>query len=411
MEPDPPHLRCCGAVKRSPSGGARGRGHPARLWLSPRRKHDRPPARLAVPKHQAQFAPFQVVGCGEDDDVVLSRGHPGRVPVTAPRPVPNAAHRDHGGRRRTVFVAHAQLESRGAPPERHIGSITDPQFLALLEHVGRRALSSFPAHDLLVLDHLHREDKVPPELRSRLPRLIRLGVVESVGRGRGTRYLLSRKAHAALGSSGTYTRQLGLDRAQNKALLLKHTEESAEAGAKFEEFQQALPGLSRDQVQTLVRELKRERLVVSRGATKAARWFPAPKTQSDAVPPNREEEEQAPIPRVSRELRRRKDCVETRRSRAPPCAEGSLRPVTSAGPPRCQGQEQRTVMKRVPLGEPNPFPPGRSRAGSERWPAGSRHSERRSYLAFRTRLARGTVPRPVRSRTREEHTGPRDSAA
>ena len=171
------------------------------------------------------------------------------------------------------------------------GRITDPQFLAFLEHVGRRALSSFSAHDLLVLDHLHREDKVPPELRSRLPRLIRLGVVESVGRGRGTRYLLSRKAHAALGSSGTYTRQRGLDRAQNKALLLKHIEGSAETGAKFEEFQQALPGLSRDQVQTLVRELKREGLVVSRGATKAARWFPAPKTQSDAIPRNHGEEE------------------------------------------------------------------------------------------------------------------------
>ncbi len=157
--------------------------------------------------------------------------------------------------------------------------------------VGRRTLSSFSAHDLLVLDHLHREERVPPELRPRLPRLIRLGVVETVGRGRGTRHLLSRRVHAALGSSGAYTRQRGLDRAQNKALLLRHIEESAEAGAKFEEFQQALPGLSRDQVQTLVRELEREGLVVTRGVTKAARWFPAPKTQSNAIPRNRGEEE------------------------------------------------------------------------------------------------------------------------
>ena len=184
--------------------------------------------------------------------------------------------------------------SRTVPHEVRLtldGRITDPQFLAFLERVGRSTLSSFSAHDLLVLDHLHREERVPPELRRRLSRLIRLGIVESVGRGRGTRYLLSRQVHAALGSSGAYTRQRGLDRAQNKALLLKHIEESAEGGAKFEEFQQALPGLSRDQVQTLVRELKRDGLVVTRGVTKAARWFPATKTQSDAIRRNRGEEE------------------------------------------------------------------------------------------------------------------------
>ena len=137
-----------------------------------------------------------------------------------------------------------------------------------------------------------REDTVPPELRSRLPRLIRLGVVESVGRGRGTRDLLSRMAHAALGRSGTYTRQRGLDRAQNKALLLKHIEESAEAGAKFEEFQQALPSLSRSQIQALLRELRSEGLIVSRGVTKAARWLPAPKKQSRAIRSKSAEEEE-----------------------------------------------------------------------------------------------------------------------
>ncbi len=184
--------------------------------------------------------------------------------------------------------------SRTVPHEVRLtldGRITDPQFLAFLERVGRRTLSSFSAHDLLVLDHLHREERVPPELRPRLPRLIRLGVVETVGRGRGTRHLLSRRVHAALGSSGAYTRQRGLDRAQNKALLLRHIEESAEAGAKFEEFQQALPALSRSQIQALLRELRREGRIVSRGVTKAARWLPAPENQSESIRSNPPEEE------------------------------------------------------------------------------------------------------------------------
>jgi ATP-dependent DNA helicase RecG len=184
--------------------------------------------------------------------------------------------------------------SRTVPHEVRLtldGRITDPKFLAFLERVGRRTLSSFSAHDLLVLDHLHREERVPPGLRPRLPRLIRLGVVESVGRGRGTRFFLSRQMHTALGRSGAYTRQRGLDRAQNKALLLKHIEESAEEGAKFGDLQQVLPGLSRSQVQALLRELRDEGRIVSRGVTKAARWSAAPEKQSNAIQSNPTEQE------------------------------------------------------------------------------------------------------------------------
>ncbi len=171
------------------------------------------------------------------------------------------------------------------------GRVTDPQFLAFLEQISKQRLATFSAHDLLVLDHLHREAPLPADLRPRLQRLVRLGIVESVGRGRGTRYLLSRRVHAAMGRSGAYTRLAGLDRGQNKALLLKHIRESADVGARFDEFQQTLPGLSRDQVRTLVRELKRDGLVVIRGVTKAARWFPGAKTQSDAIQPKNGEEE------------------------------------------------------------------------------------------------------------------------
>ena len=78
-----------------------------------------------------------------------------------------------------------------------------------------------------------------------------------------------------------YTRRRGLDRETNKTLLLRHIEDSAASGTRVEEFQQVLPGLSRHQVQTLLRELKRDGRVAVRGTTKAARWFPAgPKRNS-----------------------------------------------------------------------------------------------------------------------------------
>lgn len=96
-----------------------------------------------------------------------------------------------------------------------------------------------------------------------------------MGRGRGTRYLLSRRFYRFLGQGGVYTRRRGLDRDTNKSLLLRHIEDSAATGTRLEELQQVLPALSRHQVQSLLRELKRDGRVAVRGTTKAARWFPA----------------------------------------------------------------------------------------------------------------------------------------
>lgn len=157
------------------------------------------------------------------------------------------------------------------------GTVQDPAFLRFLEQVGRETQFPFHLEDLLVLDLVHRELRVPPDLARRLGPLLESGILERVGRGRGTRHLLSRRFFLSVGRSGAYTRRRGLDRDTNKALLVKHIEGARRSGATLSEFQEVLPGLSRDQIQTLLKELKTEARVHVRGATRAARWFPGPK--------------------------------------------------------------------------------------------------------------------------------------
>lgn len=106
--------------------------------------------------------------------------------------------------------------------------------------------------------------------------MIAAGAVESIGRGRGTRYILARGLYAALGSKGVYTRKKGLDRRTNKALLLKHIQDNASTGAQMGEFRQVLLALGRSQIQVLLLELRTEQAVHSVGVTKGARWFPGP---------------------------------------------------------------------------------------------------------------------------------------
>lgn len=157
------------------------------------------------------------------------------------------------------------------------GTIQDPAFLHFLEQVGRETLVSFDLEDLLVLDLVHREQKVPPHRTRRVGPLLERRVLEQVGRGRGTRHLLSRRFYKALGKAGAYTRRRGLDRETNKELLLKHIERAQPAGAALADLQEVLPGLSRDQVRTLLRELRDERRIEVRGVARAARWHPVSK--------------------------------------------------------------------------------------------------------------------------------------
>lgn len=156
------------------------------------------------------------------------------------------------------------------------GEIQDPEFLRFLEELGRERQSAFTTEDFLVIDLVHREQAVPASLASRLQVLRDQGVIERVGRGRGTRHLLSRRFYRFLGQGGTYTRKRGLDRETNKALLKRHIEDSDGDGATLADLQQVLPALGRSQVQGLLRELRDAGHIRVEGQRRWARWFPAP---------------------------------------------------------------------------------------------------------------------------------------
>jgi len=154
------------------------------------------------------------------------------------------------------------------------GEVQDIRFLQFLEKVGRETLSLFNTADFLLVDHIHREARVPDQLQNRLQSLVEKGVVERFGRGRGVKHILSRRYYKMVDEKGAYTRKKGLDRETNKALLLKHIKENRDSGSRLKELMQVLPALSKDQVQKLVAELKKEGKIYMVGATKAALWYP-----------------------------------------------------------------------------------------------------------------------------------------
>lgn len=154
------------------------------------------------------------------------------------------------------------------------GQVRDLRFLEFMEKVGQETLASFGTHDFLVLDLVHREERVPEYLKPSMLKLLELGLIERLGRGKGTRYILSRRFYAAIRKKGVYTRKKGLDRETNKALLLKHITDNAKEGSTLAELKQVLPSETHSTVQWLLRQLKGEGRIQLEGRTKAARWYP-----------------------------------------------------------------------------------------------------------------------------------------
>jgi ATP-dependent DNA helicase RecG len=154
------------------------------------------------------------------------------------------------------------------------GEIQNPAFLGFLQKIGAERLATFGTRDILVLDAVQREEPLAEDLKDRLPHLLDEGVIERIGRGRGSRLILSRGLYDFIGRSGAYTRRKGLDRETNKALLCKHIQENQETGSPFRDLEQVSPALSRRQVQNLLQELRAEGRLHLAGVKKGGRWYP-----------------------------------------------------------------------------------------------------------------------------------------
>ena len=156
------------------------------------------------------------------------------------------------------------------------GEILDEDFLRFIERIGPDVLDALDPHDFLILGLVARGQKVPIELRSRAPRLVELGVLERIARGK---LVLPHKLYPAAGRS-TKVRQRDLVREQNKARLLEHIELNKAIGSSLKVLLSVLPTLSRDQVRTLLRELRRAGRVHPAGATRTSLWYPGPEGES-----------------------------------------------------------------------------------------------------------------------------------
>lgn len=149
------------------------------------------------------------------------------------------------------------------------GAVGNPEFLQVMDAISQEKLEIFQVEDFMLLEEVFRRGR-STFASERVERLVRLGVLERLGRGR---LMLARRFYEASGSAGAYTRTRGLERPRQKELLAQHLRDSGAAGAAASELAQVLPELSRFQVLALLNELKEEGRTELQGTRRAARWY------------------------------------------------------------------------------------------------------------------------------------------
>ncbi|MDO5581614.1 MAG: ATP-binding protein, partial [Planctomycetia bacterium] len=134
------------------------------------------------------------------------------------------------------------------------GIVISPRMLALINRMGNE-LANLVTDDFMVIHYLFKNEKVPDSLHARYKRLLDMGIIEKINRGK---YILARKYYAVAGRAGVHTRLKGLDHEQNKTLVLNHLKNNRLKGIPISEFQQVLPMLPRNGIKLILNELRDE---------------------------------------------------------------------------------------------------------------------------------------------------------
>ena len=124
-----------------------------------------------------------------------------------------------------------------------------------------------------MLDCISREKPIPERISYRIKHLLDAGAIESIGKGRGSKLILSKSFYSFIGKKGVYTRQKGLDRNTNKELILKHIKDNNKTGSPLSELRQVIPQYTESQIQHLLRELRLEKIIELKGFGPSSKWF------------------------------------------------------------------------------------------------------------------------------------------
>lgn len=146
--------------------------------------------------------------------------------------------------------------------------IKDKQFILFLEKIANEKQISFSFEEIYELEKI-REKQIIDNLEFR-KKFLDLGIIEKIGKSRGTKYILSHNYYVHEGKTGIHTRVKGISRDKYKELVLNHLKKNKKGFSK--DFKDAFPELKPMDVSNLLRELRIEGKIFHTGHKSIGYW-------------------------------------------------------------------------------------------------------------------------------------------
>ena len=148
------------------------------------------------------------------------------------------------------------------------GTITDKSFLIFQKHIPEEQYASLTTEDLLTLNAVCHQLPIPGELRSCIPVLRELGLLEKAGMWV---YKLSSAYDEISLQSGESAKPALQTDDECKQAILELINSAREAGVKRSEIENTISSRTQRQLRVLLKEMSNEGLIMVRGNGNGAR--------------------------------------------------------------------------------------------------------------------------------------------
>lgn len=149
--------------------------------------------------------------------------------------------------------------------------LKDQEFINFLSSVANRHQISFSVREIVELEYVRQETDHPPTLNHK-DRFLELGIIERIGHGRGSRYILSHNYYKHTNSTGRHTRLSGLSRNAKRLLIIEHLERNG--AVRNADLQEALPDMDMETISGLLKSLAKQGLIEHVGSKRTGHWRP-----------------------------------------------------------------------------------------------------------------------------------------
>jgi ATP-dependent DNA helicase RecG len=146
--------------------------------------------------------------------------------------------------------------------------LKDPEFILYLEKIINEQQIGFSFEEMMELENIREQVKVSDTKFK--GKFLSAGIIEKIGIGKGTHYILAQKYYAHKNELGVHTMLSGLERDTYKELIMKHIKEKKQGTAR--QFQPAFKDLKPMDISNLLRELKTEGKIVRHGSKSHGYW-------------------------------------------------------------------------------------------------------------------------------------------